>query len=154
MKTILQEPFDSFVRNTLTTLCLLFFGVFAPFPALLLVHAVGYSEIIEEMVKAFVIGTVVTKYDSARKKLCGAGIFGVIFGFSEAVMYLYSDIASGQLENFWLRLLITVPMHALTSIVIVLPVVLLKRNYLIVFGLALALLLHLIYNNYLATILL
>lgn len=103
------------------------------------------SEIIEEVAKALIILFLVTRIKGKIEYL-GALIFGLTFGVSENFLYLSNFIQNGGVNLFWERFLFTVPMHVITSILI-LFFIRINRNA-IILGILLSIVLHLLFNTY------
>jgi RsiW-degrading membrane proteinase PrsW (M82 family) len=104
-----------------------------------------YPHVIEELAKTFLILTLLDlKKISEKIKL--AILIGVLFAFSESVLFLFNIQLVGNIKTFFLRLLITIPLHTITSLIILLPA--LKNKKLIVFGFFLAVIIHYLFNLY------
>ena len=100
--------------------------------------------LVEELVKAAVI---YIGWPSApvRTKLLFAALTGLLFGFSESVLYLVNFLGWGNMAQYFLRLAVALPLHAFTSIIILLPG--LKYRHLVILGLPPAILIHYLYNR-------
>ncbi|MFH0988217.1 MAG: PrsW family glutamic-type intramembrane protease [Parcubacteria group bacterium] len=127
---------------------LLALGLIAPAVLLPIIKFTGRSEIIEEAAKALVILFVALKLPSLRMKIFGSIMFGVLFGLSENLFYLSNFVRLGVYDLFWQRFLWTLPMHAVTVLIISLPGLL--RRWYAVFGFAGAVFLHLMFNALIA----
>jgi len=124
---------------------LLILGLIASFLMILLGKTiVPYPAILEETVKALLILFLICGLEKTSYKVGAALMLGVIIGLSENIFYLTGSL-DGSLQVFWLRMLIVVPMHIITTLIILLPTF--KRRYLIVFGWLVAMLVHTAFNN-------
>lgn len=70
-----------------------------------------FPAVIEELAKALVV------YRAGSWKQAGG--LGLVFGLSEAWLFLINANQLGSLFSFWQRLLLTVPMHGLTAVLMV-----------------------------------
>ena len=66
-----------------------------------------FPAVVEEAAKALVV----VRADSRRQ----AFFWGLIFGLSEAFLFLVNANLLADLTGFWRRLLFTVPMHGVTA---------------------------------------
>ncbi len=110
-----------------------------------IVKIIGYSEIIEEIVKALVIFFVILNIPTLKNKIIGAVVFGFIFSLSESIFYLNNIFQLGSFDIFWQRIALTTPLHIITALVILLPA--LKNKFFIFIGLFAAIIIHLLYNS-------
>lgn len=108
-----------------------------------------FPYIIEEVAKSTLIFRLL-KLSNNFAKIKLTILIGVIFAVSETVLYLFNIYLVGDIKTFALRLIITVPLHVLTSLSILAPALLNRR--LIVLGLIFAILLHYIFNLFIAFI--
>jgi len=115
-------------------------------PLLLLpiIKIVGFSEFIEDLVKALVVVFIILNFSKKSFQLWGAVSFGFLFALSESILYLSNFWQLGNLSIFWQRLLWTAPMHVFTVLIILYFSLLNKK--LAVVGWVLALAVHLIFN--------
>lgn len=73
--------------------------------------------VVEELAKAatiFFFNRSVPRFNPLRTAL----VMGVMFALSESVMYMFNIISVGNLSTLFLRLLITIPLHTSTSLLI------------------------------------
>ena len=103
-----------------------------------------YPHIIEELAKALLIFFLL-KYNSTSQKICGAILIGFLFGLSENFLYLLN---ATTIQIQILRFILTMPLHTITSLVILLPTMIDKR--LIFLGIILASLIHHFFNTSIA----
>lgn len=101
-----------------------------------------YPHLVEELIKTLLV---VPLLDQRRKSAPIKTLFllGFLFAFSESVLYLFNI---GSLDVFFQRLLITVPLHIITFLLIFLPT--LKNKKLLPLGTILAILVHYLCNFY------
>ncbi len=94
---------------------MILYSAFAPVILLLVSTVVSYPPVLEEMVKWGVL-----KLTASGQQLTGkhGAMVGLVFGLSEAVLYLSSVWSSGQWQALGWRLILTVPMHAVTGSII------------------------------------
>lgn len=117
----------------LTILCL-----FAPFPLWLIEIILPYPYIIEELFKFFI-----AKYTPRKNTWYFPLILGLIFSFSETVLYLINFFALGNFSNLPLRLISTTILH--TSLFFLQYYA--RNSRLRYFTLILAIILHFLYNR-------
>lgn len=92
----------------------LLFAFVAPVFALLIEQLIADAWFVEEIIKALVITRASYLED---KFLRVAVIAGLVFGLSEAMLYVVNASFLWTLEPIGWRLLFTVPMHAITGLV-------------------------------------
>jgi hypothetical protein len=105
-----------------------------------------YPVFIEEITKALVIFFLILNLPGIKYKIAAGLLFGFLFGLSESIFYLVNFIAANNLIVFWQRFLWTVPMHIITVLLMVFAG--LAKKWFIIFGLAGALILHFLFNNF------
>lgn len=105
-----------------------------------------HSEIIEEIAKALIILFLVIKIKGVKIEYLGALIFGLMFGISENFLYLSNFMQNSNINLFWERFLFTIPMHIITSILILFFIRINKKA--IILGILLSIVLHLSFNMY------
>lgn len=102
-----------------------------------------YPYIVEELVKGVFVFFILKSSDiTTRIRL--AIIVGLLFSFSESVMYMSNIFLVGTLWTFIERLLLTVPLHTITTLLILLSG--LKEKKLLPLGIAGAMILHYFFN--------
>jgi len=132
--------------DSLKIAILIIIGIALPLILIPIIKIVDFSEIIEELVKAGIVLFLILKFSTLKRKI-GAGILlGFLFGLSENILYLNNVFQIGDFSIFWQRFLWTVPMHIITVLIILLPA--LRRKSLIVLGLGGAIVVHLVFNNF------
>lgn len=120
--------------------------ILLPFPLIILEKTIlPYPALVEEITKALVIFFLILKLPSAKYKIAAGLLFGFLFGLSENIFYLTNFIANEELTIFWHRFLLTLPMHIITALIILFFG--LWRKWLIIFGLAGAIILHTWFNS-------
>ena len=135
--------------NLLYWILIFVIGLCLPLVLLFIINFTGHSEIIEELAKLSVVLFVIIKAPR-HLQFWLAGAFGFLFGLCENFLYLNDIFQSGNISIFWDRFLVTVPMHILTVLIILFFSY--KTKYLWVFGIILAIVLHLFFNSIVATI--
>ena len=121
-----------------------FAGMVLPFVLMLIVSITGNAEVVEEVAKALVVATLIVGIPSTKGKLLTAVVFGFLFGFSETVLYSNQLIHSGESTVLLKRFLLTVPMHIVTTVVVLMFAMIKRWMWLI--GLCFAVVVHLIFN--------
>lgn len=136
---LLEMPYEA------RMLLVLALGLAACFLILFLEKTIlPYPVILEESFKAVLVLYLVCGPEKNLQKIKAAIMLGAIIGFSENLFYLASSL-DYSLQLFWQRTLITLPMHILTTVIILLSA--LKHQYLIVFGWGAGILIHFVFNN-------
>ena len=86
----------------------------APLMLLLLSSLWSYPAVLEEVVKWAIL-----RYGGAKLPTTREGVMvGAVFGVAESVLYTSNAWMSGQWGAMGLRLILTVPMHAVSALVI------------------------------------
>ncbi len=124
------------------------FAAIAPFIVWPIEIFFPYPHIVEELAKALLIFFLLLRPSSNTKKISGVFLIGFIFAFSETVLYLFNILPLGNPQILLLRFLLTIPMHILTSYVILISAMIDKR--LIFLGIILAAFIHYFFNIYVA----
>jgi len=120
-------------------------ALIAPFVVWPIELILPYPHIIEELAKAVLVFTLLNLPERLEKiKL--AILIGVLFAFSESVLYLFNIQLVGSMRTYFVRLLVTIPLHVITTLIILLPA--LKNKKLIIVGVLLAFLVHYLFNLY------
>ena len=104
-----------------------------------------YPHIIEELAKAVIV-FILLDLPERLTKIKLAVLIGVLFAFSESVLYLFNIQLVGSIQTYLVRLLVTIPLHVITTLVILLPA--LKNKKLIIVGVILASAVHYLFNLY------
>ena len=121
------------------------FALIAPFVVWPIELILPYPHIIEELAKAVLVFALLDLPERFTKiKL--AILIGVLFAFSESVLYLFNIQLVGSVQTYFIRLLVTVPLHVITTLIILLPA--LKNKKLIIVGVVFASLVHYLFNLY------
>jgi len=88
-------------------LILYLYCLFAPFPLWLIEQLLPYPYLIEELFKYFIVKNI-----PAKKNYWHPVILGIIFSFSETILYLVNFFQLGNFENIILRIILTTTLHA------------------------------------------
>jgi len=146
-KLKIESLFNTAIYGTL----LIMAGLVLPLILIPLIKFTGYSEIIEEIVKALVVLFLIFKLPTGKSQILGGIAFGFLFGVSENIFYLNNIFQLGDFSVFWQRFIWTVPMHIITVLIMVLAGLAGKKW--IVLGLAGAIILHTLFNGIVAELL-
>lgn len=119
-------------------------GLCSPLVLIFIIHFTGNSEVIEEMGKTLVIAMLFSRIDGI-KRFYYAGLYAFLFTISESIFYLNTILQIGNIDLFCERIILTAPMHILTTLIIVMFSFGNKKK--IVIGFVLALILHLSFNQ-------
>lgn len=125
-------------------------GVFVPLLLLPFVQVFIGSEILEEIAKALVVIFLVARLSGGVSRIVWSGVFGFLFGVSETMLYLMPAVQTQLYQDFWTRFMTTIPLHTITPIIIMLPIMIFKSKWAGLLGLALALGLHFFFNLFIA----
>ncbi len=119
------------------------FALIAPFVVWPIELILPYPHIIEELAKAILVFTLLDLPERLTKiKL--AILIGALFAFSESVLYLFNIQLVGNIQTYFVRLLVTIPLHVITTLIILIPA--LKNKKLIIVGVILASIVHYFFN--------
>ncbi len=143
-----QNPFGP--GNAVIWLLAVVAGLVLPAILIPVVALTENTVLVEELAKSIVVIFVIYKLPSGYAKLLAALVFGLLFGLSESMLYLNNIFQAGDLSVFGQRLLYTVPMHALT--VIVMTILSMPSKWLMPIGIALAIGIHTEFNVYIVSI--
>lgn len=97
---------------------LLLLSLFAPFIIWPVEQFFPRPHIVEELAKALILLPFVGSEFSKKKKLALALLAGVLFGFSESIFYIGNILTEGNPGTYLTRLLLTIPLHGFTYLVI------------------------------------
>ena len=108
-----------------------------------------YPYLIEELLKAILIYFIIDiPGKSFQVKL--AIISGFLFAFSETIMFIFNLSSKGDIFTLLTRLIVTIPLHVGTFLIILLPTF--KNKWLIILGLWAAIVIHYFFNLAVASI--
>ena len=102
-----------------------------------------YPYIVEELVKGLFV-LFILKSPSNAVKIRLAILVGLFFSFSESVLYMSNILLVGTLWTFVERLLLTFPLHIITTLLILLSGM--KKKELLPLGVITAMLMHYLFN--------
>ena len=120
-------------------------GLVVPVFLIPLIQLTKNSEIIEELAKALLIFFLVLNLRGIGKKFLVVIFLGFFFGLSETFFYLVNILQFGKEEIFNQRLILVIPMHIITCVIILIPA--LKNKWLIIAGVFMAVATHLFFNS-------
>lgn len=100
-----------------------------------------YPHLVEELAKAVLVFFVLSTLGQAVTA-------GVVFAFSESVLYLFNIFAIGSIETLFTRLALTIPLHVGTTVLMFLFGS--KRKAYLIPALALAITIHYLFNSWVA----
>jgi len=103
-----------------------------------------YPHLLEEVLKLVMVLLILKKPGSFPGKITFGLASGVLFAVSESILYFLIIFQIGQPALFFQRLALTIPLHAITIIVMLLSG--LKKKELVIVGFLLAVILHYLYN--------
>lgn len=103
-----------------------------------------YPHILEELAKALLVLSFLN-VNRLSSKIKLAIAVGVAFALSESVLYLFNVFATGSLRVLWARLALTIPLHAGTTVIILLSAQRDKRFILL--GFIMAVVIHYLFNQ-------
>jgi hypothetical protein len=83
-----------------------------------LIRFTGFSEVMEECAKAAVVLMLIQCIAGRLRQIILVTLFGLFFGLSEGALYLSSYFFIGTPAIVLLRLLLTVPMHVSTAMLL------------------------------------
>lgn len=118
-------------------------ALIAPFIVWPIELILPYPHVVEEMVKAIIIYTLLD-LENKSEKIKLTFLIGLLFAFSESVLFLFNIQMVGDIQTYFLRLLVTIPLHVTTSLIILWPAM--KNKKLIALGVILASLVHYTFN--------
>ncbi|MDD5397043.1 MAG: PrsW family glutamic-type intramembrane protease [Candidatus Moranbacteria bacterium] len=119
-------------------------GLLVPILLVPMAKTIGRTEILEEAAKALLVLFLVLSFDGFWKKILVAISLGFLFGISENFLYLYGIMQAGKTNAFEQRMLLSLPLHILTFVIITLSAV--RKKWLIIMGVSIAIILHIIFN--------
>jgi len=133
------------MENNLKIAILVVAGIVLPLILLPVIKITGFSEIVEEIAKALVVLFLILKLPTWKLQILGGIAFGFLFGVSENFFYLNNIFQLGDFSIFWQRFIWIIPMHIITVLVMVFAG--LARKWFLIFGLAGAIVLHILFNG-------
>ncbi|PIP74747.1 MAG: hypothetical protein CO135_02790 [Candidatus Levybacteria bacterium CG_4_9_14_3_um_filter_35_16] len=108
-----------------------------------------YPYIVEELVKGLLVFFILkSPNDTTRIRL--AVLVGLLFAFSESVLYMSNILLVGTLWTFIERLLLTVPLHVATTLLILFSGM--KKQKFLPLGLIAGMILHYFFNLFVGTL--
>ena len=134
----------------LKSVILMLASITVPFFLIPIVRVVGYSEIIEELLKALVVVFVLNNFKSSTKRIKNVTLFALFFGLSESLLYLNYACQLDDINIFWQRIVLTIPMHIITALIILFSA--LKNKNTIILGIIVSLVIHLSFNLFVSSI--
>lgn len=105
-----------------------------------------YPHIFEEFFKLALVLVILNEKGPAFRKITIGAASGVLFAFSESFLYFLNIFQAGQSALFVQRLIFTIPLHATTIMLMILPA--LRKKGFVFVGFLLAVALHYFYNLY------
>lgn len=102
-----------------------------------------YPYVVEELVKGFLVLFILKSSDKTIKIRLTI-LAGLFFAFSESVMYMSNIFLVGTLWTFIERLLLTIPLHVITMLIILFSGI--RKKMFLPLGLIAAMLLHYCFN--------
>lgn len=114
-KTMENEE-EQEIQTGFTLLVAGLLAVGAPLLLILFRSFVVQYELVEELVKLFIVLYLVRELGSRVRWYYLAGM-GWLFGMSETMLYVMNAMTVGSYDGLMLRSVVTVPMHALTPVI-------------------------------------
>jgi hypothetical protein len=126
------------------------FALAAPFIIWPIETFLPYPYIVEELFKLFFVFNINKEEKHFEFKIKFTVLVCALFGVSESIFYLFDIFISGSILDFIERLLITVPMHIITGLVMILGIN--KGKIGLVIGFISAVCIHFIFNLLIAKV--
>jgi len=114
----------------------------APFVVWPIEYFLPYPYLIEELAKAILVYFILIS--DSRNPLKLGIIAGLLFGFSETVLYYLNILPTGQISILLIRVFTTIPLHIATTLIILIPSR--RKLKLMPWGVLLAIILHFLFN--------
>ncbi|OGM14286.1 hypothetical protein A3A76_00205 [Candidatus Woesebacteria bacterium RIFCSPLOWO2_01_FULL_39_23] len=118
--------------------------LFLPFVLWPVEKLLPFPFLVEELVKVIYILLIIKEEEATKERLISATVVGVLFALSESFFFLLNIQAVGTPSTLVTRLVLTLPLHVVTTVLIMLPTLLNKK--LIILGFILAATLHFLFN--------
>ena len=118
-------------------------NAFAVFPLWLIERLIPYPFLLEEIFKYFVVKYIIIS--ASKQKLNLVFLSAFTFSLSESFLYLSQTFLSGSIRPFIFRLVITLPMHMLTYVIIYLGTA--KGAFKGLIALIIAIFIHFFFNQ-------
>ncbi|MDP2585472.1 MAG: PrsW family glutamic-type intramembrane protease [Candidatus Levybacteria bacterium] len=119
------------------------FASIAPFLVWPIELIFPYPHVVEELAKGFLVYFILESSGNKNKVILTV-LAGVFFAFSESVMYMSNMFLVGTLWTPIQRLLLTIPLHTITMLIILLSGI--KKKAFLPLGLIAAMTLHYFFN--------
>ena len=103
-----------------------------------------YPYLVEELAKAILIYLIIKSTSKLNDKIKITVLAGLLFSVSETVMYLFNIFQIGSGETLLIRLILTIPLHIGTMLIILLFG--LKRKEMAYLGLLITIPMHYFFN--------
>jgi hypothetical protein len=120
------------------------FASMAPFLVWPLELVFPYPYVVEELAKGVFVLFILSSPSNSPAKIRVAVLVGFLFAFSESVMYMNNILLVGTLGTLVQRLLLTIPLHTVTMLIILFSGM--KKKALLPLGIIAAMLLHYFFN--------
>ena len=118
--------------------------LFLPFVLWPVEKLLPFPFLVEELVKVIYILLIIKEEEATKERLISATVVGVLFALSESFFFLLNIQAVGTPSTLVTRSVLTLPLHVVTTVLIMLPTLLNKK--LIILGFILAATLHFLFN--------
>ena len=133
-----------YIDRIIISFCIYLLALILPILLIFTINFTGYSVLYEELCKTIVIFYLILRFNETNVQYINTFIFGLLFGLSESFLYLINILQIGNYDFFLTRLYITIPMHIITSLVVLYFARLSKK--MIIVGFLLSLILHYTFN--------
>ncbi len=120
-------------------------GAILPVLLIPVIRVTGFSEGVEEVAKGIVVWILALYSVRTCDRLGFALAFGTMFGLSESMLYANQIAQLGDWSVLWLRISLTIPLHALTALCVAWGIGR-GRMWGALLGVGVAIVLHLAFN--------
>lgn len=111
------EVYENHEMGEMEKLIVYALALFIPFLLVFVEVVFPFPFIVEELAKLIMIMILVRKVGVQNLTIASIAMIGLIFGLSETVFYVTNAFALGSISFIAIRLVVTVPMHILTTII-------------------------------------
>lgn len=124
------------------------FAAITPFVLWPIELILPYPHVLEEAAKTLLLLAVLNSTNRIYQ-IKMAVIIGLLFAFSESVLYLFNIYLAGDITTLLVRFAFTIPLHLITTLTILVPAMINRK--LIIVGLIIAVFVHYFFNQLIAS---